>query len=91
MTKQITEYEPSRQSAFKYVAGGAPMSGTYQLEPLDGATRLTATDYVEERGFFKMAGPLFTSMAGRELDASLGHLKDLLEAGPDRFLFAEAE
>jgi len=86
MTKEITEYEPSRRSAFTYVAGGAPMSGMYELEPLDGATRLTATGYVESRGFFKMAEPLFVSMAGRELKASLGHLKELLEAAPERFL-----
>lgn len=89
MTKEITEYEPSRKSAFKMVAGGAPMSGAYELEPVEGATRLTATGYVEPRGFFKMAEPLFTSMAGRELEASLGHLKELLEAGPDRFLLSE--
>ena len=65
------------------------MSGAYELEPVEGATRLTATGYVESRGFFKMAEPLFTSMAGRELEASLGHLKELLEAGPDRFLLSE--
>src|SRR6266508_249981 len=89
MTREITEYEPSRKSAFKMVAGGAPMSGVYRLEPLDDGTRLTATGYVEPRGFFKMAEPLFTSMAGRELEASLGHLKELLESGPDRFLLPE--
>jgi Polyketide cyclase / dehydrase and lipid transport len=84
MTREITEYKPPSTSAFNYVAGGAPMSGRYQLEPLDGGTRLTATGYVEARGFFQWAEPLFTSMAGRELEASLGHLKDLLEAGPDQ-------
>jgi hypothetical protein len=36
-----------------------------------------------------MAEPLFASMAGRELEASLGHLKELLEAGPDRLVLAE--
>jgi hypothetical protein len=71
------------------VAGGAPMSGEYRLEPLDRATRLTATGYVEPRGFFKMAGPLFDSMAGRELETSLGHLKELLEASSDRLLVVE--
>ena len=83
MTKEITEFEPTRRSAFKMVAGGAPMSGAYTLESLDGATKLTATGYVEPRGFFKIAEPLFTSMAGRELEASLGHLKELLESRLD--------
>lgn len=89
MTKEITEYQPSTKSAFRYVSGGAPFSGTFQLDALDGATRLTATGYVEGTGFFKIAEPLFTSMAGRELEASLGHLKELLEAGPERFLVGE--
>jgi hypothetical protein len=89
MTKEITEYDPPSKSAFKYVAGGAPMSGDYQFEPLDAGTRLTATGYVEPRGFFQWADPLFSSMAGRELEASLGHLKDLLEMGPDQLLLAE--
>jgi hypothetical protein len=84
MTKEITAYEPSRMSAFKMVAGGAPMSGEYRLEPLEAGTRVTATGYVESRGFFKIAEPLFTSMAGRELEASLGHLKELLELGRDQ-------
>jgi hypothetical protein len=52
---------------------------------LDGVTKLTATGFVERRGFFRMAEPLFTSMAGRELEASLGHLKELLEARSDHF------
>jgi hypothetical protein len=30
-------------------------------------------------------------MAGRELEASLGHLKDLLEVGPDKILLEEPE
>jgi uncharacterized protein len=82
MTREITEYEPPSKSAFNYVAGGAPMSGRYQLEPLDGGTRLTATGYVEPRGFFQWAEPLFTSMAARELEASLGHLKDFSKRVP---------
>lgn len=89
MTKEITEYEPSRASAFKMVAGGAPMSGRYTLEPLDNGTKLTATGFVEAKGFFKMAEPLFASMAGRELEASLGHLKELMESGPERYLLTE--
>jgi hypothetical protein len=89
MTKEITEYEPAKGSAFEIVAGGAPMSGRYTLEALDGGTRLTATGFVEAKGFFKMAEPLFASMAGRELEASLGHLKELMESGPERYHLAE--
>jgi uncharacterized protein len=83
MTKEITAYEPMHRSAFKMVAGGAPMSGEYELEPLDVATKVTAIGYVEPGGLFKIADGLFTSMATRELEASLGHLKELLEAGTE--------
>jgi hypothetical protein len=65
------------------------MSGEYLLERLQEATRLTATGYVEQRGFFQWAEPLFSSMAGRELEASLGHLKELLELRSDDLLLPE--
>jgi uncharacterized membrane protein len=91
MTKEITAYEPSKSSAFRMVSGGAPMSGEYRFEPVDGGTKVTAIGYVGPRGFFRWAEPLFTSMAGRELEASLGHLKDLLEAGPEQILLEEPE
>src|SRR5262249_13770409 len=89
MTRQITEYEPPTRSAFKMVAGGAPLSGVYRFEDIGGATRLTTTEEVEAKGFFKMAEPIFASMVGRELDASLGHLKELLEFAGDRLVVAE--
>jgi uncharacterized protein YndB with AHSA1/START domain len=37
----------------------------------------------------KVAEPLFSSMADRELEASLGHLKELMESGPERYHLAE--
>jgi hypothetical protein len=86
MTREITEYEPPTRSAFRYIAGGAPMSGEYLLESDGAGTKLTATGYVEPRGFFQWAEPLFTAMAGRELEASLGHLKDLIEMSPGDLL-----
>jgi hypothetical protein len=82
MTKEVTEYEPPTRSSFRMVSGGAPMSGEYLLQSEGAATKLTAIGYVEPRGFFQWAEPLFTAMAGRELEASLGHLKDLVEMGP---------
>jgi hypothetical protein len=46
---------------------------------------------VEPKGFFSWAEPLFTAMAGRELEASLGHLKDLLEVGRGQLLLEQPE
>lgn len=80
LTRELTEYEPSTKSSFRTVSGPVPMTGTYVLEQVDSTTKLTATGELDAHGFFKLAEPVFARMAGRELEASLGHLKDLLEA-----------
>lgn len=78
---ELTEYEPARKSSVKVISGPIPFSGSYILEPVDRATRVTMTGELEAHGFFKLAEPVFARMARRELESSLGHLKDLLEAG----------
>ena len=35
---------------------------------------------LDAHGFFKLAEPVFARITRRELEANLGHLKDLLEA-----------
>jgi uncharacterized membrane protein len=79
MTLELTEFEPERRSSLKAVAGGIPLSGNYMLEPLDGGTKLTVTGQLEAHRLFKLAEPVFARMTSRELEASLGHLKHLLE------------
>ena len=79
MTLELTEFEPKRKSSLKAVAGGIPLSGSYLLEPLDAGTKLTVTGQLEAHRLFKLAEPVFARMTSRELEASLGHLKDLLE------------
>ena len=80
MTLEVTAFEPERTSSLKAVSGGIPLSGSYRLESLDGGTRLTVTGELEAHRLFKLAEPVFARMTTRELEASLGHLKDLLEA-----------
>jgi uncharacterized membrane protein len=80
MDLELTEFEPNRKSSLKAVSGGIPLSGSYVLEPLDGATRLTVTGELDAHGAFKLAEPVFARITSRELEANLGHLKDLLEA-----------
>ena len=77
---EVTEYEPITRSSVKGVSGPIPLSGSYLLESLDASTRFIVVGELEAHRFFKLAEPLFARMAGRELEASLGHLKDLLEA-----------
>ena len=80
MNLELTEYEPNRRSSLKAVSGPIPLSGSYLLEAVDGATRLTAAGELDAHGLFKLAEPVFARITGRELEANLGHLKDLLEA-----------
>jgi len=80
MDLELTEFEPNRKSSLKAVSGGIPLSGSYVLEPLDGATRFTVTGELDAHGAFKLAEPVFARITSRELEANLGHLKDLLEA-----------
>jgi uncharacterized membrane protein len=83
ITREITEYEPPQRSAFDTISGPVPMSGEYNLETLNGSTKLTAIGELDAHGFFKLAEPVFARMATRELESSLGHLKDLLEAAEE--------
>jgi uncharacterized membrane protein len=80
MTVELTEFAPQQRSSLKAVSGGIPLSGSYVLEAHDEGTRLTVTGELDAHRAFKLAEPVFARMTSRELEASLGHLKDLLEA-----------
>jgi carbon monoxide dehydrogenase subunit G len=77
---EVTEYEPTRKSAIRGISGPIPLHGGFLLEPVDGGTRLTVSGELEAHGLFKLAEPVFARITRRELEANLGHLKDLLEA-----------
>ena len=79
-TWEMTEYEPNRTSAIRGVSGPIPLSGRYRVEAFEGGTRFTVTGELDAHGFFKLAEPVFARITSRELEANLGHLKDLLEA-----------
>jgi carbon monoxide dehydrogenase subunit G len=79
-TWEMTEYEPNSTSAIRGVSGPIPLSGRYRVEAVGDGTRFTVTGELDAHGLFKLAEPVFARIAGRELEANLGHLKDLLEA-----------
>ena len=80
MTLKVTEHEPPRRSAIEMSDGPVPGRGSYQFEPVDAGTRFTMTLDTDAHGFFKLAEPVFARMARRDFVASLGNLKDILEA-----------
>jgi uncharacterized membrane protein len=75
---ELTEFEPNTHSAIKMVSGPIPLNGTFALEPVGGATRFTVTGELDAHGFFKLAEPVFAGLAGRELEANLRLLDELL-------------
>jgi carbon monoxide dehydrogenase subunit G len=76
---EVTEYEPYRKSAIRGVSGPIPLTGGYRLEPVAAGTRFTVRGELDAHGLFKLAEPVFARITRRELEANLGHLKDLLE------------
>ena len=77
---EVTEFEPTTRSALRGISGPVPLAGGYRFDPVDGGTRLTVTGELDAHGLFKLAEPVFARITARELEANLGHLKDLLEA-----------
>ena len=74
-----TEYEPNRQFTQE---SKSPFPANQQItfESVDGATRVNVTLEAEPGGFFKLAEPVFKSMAKRGIETDLANLKDLMEA-----------
>jgi uncharacterized membrane protein len=77
---EVTELDPHTRSAIRTTAGPIPASGSYAFERVNGATRFQVSVELNAHWFFKLVEPVFARMAGRELEANLGHLKDVLEA-----------
>jgi len=80
LTWEVTEFEPKRRSAIKGISGPVPLSGGYLLEPVEEGTRFSVSGELDAHGLFKLAEPVFARITARELEANLGHLRDLLEA-----------
>jgi hypothetical protein len=68
------------RSTVKFVSGPVPGTGSWAFEETPGGTKMTWGMDFDAHGFFKLAEPVFARMAKRELEASCGHLKDLLES-----------
>lgn len=77
---EITAYDLNRRIEFKTTAGPVRPDGRYDVEAVDGGTRLTFTLAAELSGFRKL---LMGSMVQRTMDAevaALQNVKRILEA-----------
>lgn len=77
---EVTELDPPRRSAVTIVEGPVAGHASYTLREIREGTELRFSYQMDVAGFLRVAEQLVTRLLVREFEASLGHLKDLLEA-----------
>lgn len=79
-SNEYTRYEPNTLVAFEFTGGGMAGQGSYVVEQA-GVDRTTLTSRVELRpsGLLRLAEPLMLASLRRDMKATLGKLKSLLE------------
>jgi uncharacterized membrane protein len=74
---EITKFEPDHQIGFRAIAGPVRPEGSYELEPIDGGTRLTFTLRCSPSGLAKLMTPMVAKTMRREV-AQLDRLRTIL-------------
>ena len=87
---ECTALDPLRLSSIKSLSGPVRWGGSYVLEPVEQGTRFTLLIEGEMTAFFRVTEPVLRRMTRREMEASMGHLKDILESGLASLAAAEA-
>ena len=78
---EVTAYEPNRLLVVDSTSGPLSMQARYEFEPTpDNKTRLNFALQGTATGFLKLAEPLVSRQAQKELDADFSKLRALLEA-----------
>jgi uncharacterized protein YndB with AHSA1/START domain len=75
---EITEFEPDRRIGFRAIAGPVRPEGSYELEPLDGGTRVTFALHCSPRGAARLMTPMVARTMRSEV-AQLDRLRAVLE------------
>ena len=76
---EITCCEPNRRLSFRAIAGPVRPEGGYELEPVDGGTRVTFSLRCSPTGLAKLMTPMVTKTMRSEV-AQLDNLRARLEA-----------
>lgn len=79
-TFEITEYEPNRLIKQNSTSGPMALDISIAFALVEGGTKVTFRGEGDSGGFFKLADPLVSRMAKRQLEADAANLKDLLES-----------
>lgn len=81
-SNEYTRYEPDKLVAFAW-SGPMPGQASYVVEPAGTAgTRLVARLEMQAQGPLRLAEPLLAAGLGRDVEANLDRLKNLLESEP---------
>jgi uncharacterized protein YndB with AHSA1/START domain len=75
---EITAYEPHRRLAFRAIAGPVRPEGSYELEPVDGGTRVTFSLRCTPSGLARLMTPMVAKTMRSEV-AQLDRLREVLE------------
>jgi uncharacterized protein YndB with AHSA1/START domain len=76
-TVEVVAYDPPHVFALHVVSGALPLDGRWELEAVDGGTRLRFLGHGDVRGPLRLARP----MLARQFRGYHARLKELLEAG----------
>ena len=76
----VTEYEPYTRYAAKSTSGPFPMHMRYSLEPSDGGTMVHTVSEADLGGVARIAAPVLTGMARKQIAADHRRLKAMLES-----------
>jgi uncharacterized membrane protein len=78
---EVIEYEPNRKYTTRDKSENLPLKAQRIFEAVEGGTRVTLILQADPSGVFKIAAPLFATMAKRSIESDITNLKDLMEAG----------
>src|SRR5215813_13115202 len=78
---EVVEAKPDELIKFQVIAGPARPTGTFNLSPADGGTRLKFTLHFEPKGFARLMDGMINKTMQSEV-AMLANLKEYLEKQP---------
>ena len=76
----VTEHEPHTRYAAKSTSGPFPMEMRYSLEPSNGGTRVHTVSEADLGGIARIAAPVLTGMARKQIAIDHRKLKAMLES-----------
>ena len=76
---EVEVYEPGALMVMRSIKGPFPMHITYSFDETEGATLARIRVEGDARGFYRMAGPMLSTMVRRSIGRDIANLKNVLE------------